>query len=82
MKTKNLEDYYNKYVYYYYKYHGITSESKSFIDLDKSNKDLWILNYQNNNGVIPEWLVEEVTKKLDIPPTKPRTVINPRKATA
>ena len=82
MKTKDVEEYYNKYLYYYYKYHSITSEIKPFNEIDILNKDKWLINYEVNNGIIPEWLVEEASKKIDVPPTKPRTVINPRKATA
>lgn len=81
MKTKDVEEYYTKYMYYHCIYSDNNiNDIKEYNNIISSVKENWIKSFNQNNGEIPEWLVSEAKSKLI--PKKPRTVINPRKATA
>lgn len=74
MKTKDVEEYYNKYMYYFNIINDLNIPITEYNSINKEAKLNWEQSYVQEDGVIPAWLMKS--------PKKPRTVINPRKATA
>ena len=73
MKTKSLEDYYNKYMYYYKIKNNLDMNILDFSTANPVALVNWKLSYKENDGVIPAWLTEGSV------PAKTRKVINPCK---
>ena len=72
MKTKDVEEYYTKYMYYYNKYHGYSHDNtKPWEEINGQSK--WILAYEADEGIIlNQWMINGPE------PVKTRKVINAR----
>lgn len=73
MKTKDVKEYYTKYMYYYNNYHGFShNNTNPWEEIAPSNQSKWILAYEGDEGIIPQWMINGPE------PVKTRKVINAR----
>lgn len=74
MKTKDVKEYYTKYMYYYNNYNGYSHDKTNpWEELNPSNQSKWIIAYEADEGIIlNQWMINGPE------PVKTRKVINAR----